>query len=174
MKERGMIINFIVFIIFILSCNDIYKAGNSNPELHIQIETNIDQEIAFKYLDSSKTLIKYNLPERLRADLINGDLKYFPFSNKVIYLKDFPEEAYHLNSNGMLFIQEVFNPSLGGSNWIFQKSLLSSSDFERIEDRIKKILNEVIVLERRDKIPDSIIFLKKPFDRLVCKLIKQN
>ena len=79
MKESGMIINFILFIIFILSCNDIYKAGNSNPELHIQIETNIDQEIAFKYLDSSKTLIKYNLPERLRADLINGDLKYFPF-----------------------------------------------------------------------------------------------
>jgi hypothetical protein len=154
-----------------ISCNDTYKAGNSSPLLGIQIESNINQDIAFKYFDTSKEFESFQLPEKFKSELKKGgDLEYLPASNKIFYFKDFPEEAYHLSSSGIFYLEQVYNPSIGGSNWIYEKSKLKTSDLIRIQDRIKAVLNKIIISEKTSKMPDSIIFLNKPYDSLTCIL----
>jgi len=161
-----------IIILLNFSCNDIYKAGNSSQLMGIEIESNINQDIAFKYMDTSKSLIEFQLPKRYSENLEKGgDIEYFPLSNKAIYFKNYPEEAYHLNSSGIFFLEEVYNPSIGGSNWIYDTSKLSISDFNRIEKRIDTLLNKILFLERKSKIPDSVIFLRKPYDTVICKLV---
>lgn len=60
MKQQ-IIFCYIGIIIFLnFSCNDIYKAGNSSQLLGIEIETNINQDVAFKYFDISKLLKNFN------------------------------------------------------------------------------------------------------------------
>jgi len=160
-----------VFIFLNFSCNDIYKAGNSRQLLDIQIESNINQDVAFKYFDTSKEFESFKLPEKYNANLKNGgDLEYLPESNKVFYFKDFPEEAYHLSSSGIFFLEEVYNSSIGGNNWISERSKLNATDLNRIESRIKGVLSKIILSEKANKMPDSIIFLNKPYDSVLCKL----
>lgn len=174
MKQQIIFCYIGIIIFFNFSCNDIYKAGNSSKLLGIEIETNINQDIAFKYFDTSKSLKKFQLPKKYNNYLKRGgDLAYFPLSNKVFYFKSYPEEAYHLSSSGIFFLEQVYNSSLGGNDWIYNKSKLSTSDFKRIEKRIDTILKEIIFLEREDKFPDSIIFLRKPYDTVTCKLLRK-
>jgi hypothetical protein len=167
--------NFVFLIIFFsISCNDLYKAGNSNPSLNIEIETNINQDVAFKFLDTSRDLIQYELPSIYNEYLkSNGDLKYLPYSNKVIFFKNYPEEAFHLSSSGILFLQQIYNTSIGGSNWVFDKNNLTDKDFLRFEKRIDTFLNKIVDAERKNNLPDSIIFLKEPYDTIICKLLEK-
>ena len=167
--------NIIFFYIFFnISCNDIYKAGNSNPSLNIEIQTNVNQDVAFKFLDTSRDLIQYELPSNYNENLKSiGDLKNFPSSNKVIFFKKYPEEAFHLSSSGILFLQQIYNPSIGGSNWVFDKNNLSTKDFLRFEKRIDTFLNKIVDAERKNHLPDSIIFLKKPYDTIICRLLEK-
>ena len=167
---------FVIFFlpllfILLLSCDDIYKAGNGVKLLSVEIITNVNQNQAFLYLDSSKVLLKYQLPKKYDADLKNGgDLEYFPESNKIIYFNDPPEEAYHLSSNGVFNIQQVFNPITNEFNWISNSSQLTKLDYERIEKRIDNFLNEIITVERNLNVPDSLIFWRKPYDTIICNL----
>lgn len=161
------------FILLFISCNDIYKAGNGIKLLSIEIKTNINQDVAFRYLDSSSILTKYQLPKKYDANLKNGgDLEYFPESNKVVYFNTFPEEAYHLNSNGVFNLQQVFNPKIDAANWIYDTNKFQSLDYHRIEKRIDSFLKQIIIIERQFKVPDSLIFWRKPYDSLICKLIR--
>lgn len=167
---------FVIFflpllLMLFISCDDIYKAGNGVKLLSVEINTNVNQNQAFLYLDSSDALLKYQLPKKYDANLKNGgDLEYFPESNKVIYFNDPPEEAYHLSSNGVFNIQQVFNPRTNGVNWISNASQLTVLDYDRIEKRIDNFLNEIIMVERNSNVPDSLIFWRKPYDTIICKL----
>ena len=161
----------LAIIIFLAnSCNDIYKAGNSSPLLGIQIECNLNQDVAFQYFDTSRQMESFKLPAKYNDLLKGGDLEYLAASNKVFYFKDAPEEAYHLGSSGILFLQQVYNPSLGSNNWIYESSKLHDTDLVRIENRIKIVLNKIMLLEKAGNMQDSMIFLYKPYDSLVCKL----
>lgn len=160
----------IMFVTLTISCNDLYKAGNSIPLLGIQIESNINENVAFKYIDTAN-FEYFQLPEIYNDNLKKGgDLEYFPASNKIFYFKDSPEEAYHLSSNSLFFLEQVFNPAIGGSNWIYQKSKFNVEDIQRIEKRIRIIITKIVSLERKSGIPDSMIFFQKPYDSILCRI----
>lgn len=172
MKYRNIFFSILISNSYI-ACNDIYKAGSGIQLLSVEIKTNINQDVAFKYLDSSDILSKYQLPTKFYSNLKNGgDLEYFPESNKVVYFKSYPEEAYHLNSNGVFNLQQVFNPKIDYTNWINNTSKFKDIDYDRFEKRIDTFLKDIIKVERKFKISDSVIFWRKPYDSIICKLIR--
>lgn len=81
---KSSIVSKILFCIIIFvnfCCNEVYKAGNGIELLNIEIVSNINQNEAFKYLDSNANLEKYKLPEKYNSLLRNGgDIEYFPKS----------------------------------------------------------------------------------------------
>jgi hypothetical protein len=75
-----------------------------------------------------------------------------------------------LSSSGIFFLEQVYNSSIGGDNWMYERNKLNKSDLIRIESRIKGVLSKIILSEKADKVPDSIIFLNNRYDSLICKL----
>jgi len=141
--------------------------------LDLTIETNANHDLITNYLDSlqSKASGRFAMPARYDFLRNGGDFEYFPEKNKVAYFANNPKEVYHICSNGGLFLAEVHNPLLA-PDWIMEKQQLTADEYARIERRLDTLLQAVVTDARLEGPPDSLIFSKKPFDKVVCTLNK--
>lgn len=155
-------------------CNDTYKAGNRGVLIDLQIKSNVDQDIVINYIDSfyNEKDNPFILPKTFDFLRNGGDLGYFPENNKVVYFNTHPIEAYHLTSNGVFEIAEVFNPSINSRQWITDKTQLNEIDYYRIERRLDTLLNEIVKKAKVNNVPDSVIFWRRPYNKVTCKLAR--
>lgn len=155
-------LNFIIWmtatVVFLLSCNQLYKAGNL-IDLRYPVETSLRSEIIERYLDSLIQKGGYKVPQKwIHYDkLIDLD----SINNKRIYFETNPEEMYLLSLGGMLVLSDVYNPQIKQGDWVSERSLLSKEQEQRIKERLKKeILDVIEAMAKRDGLPDSVVYKK--------------
>jgi len=161
---------FLLALYLFSSCDRIYKAGNSVPLLDLKIETNVNDLIVYRFLDSINSEI--DIDDKYKIEETGGGLKFLPGTNGIAYFVDSPYEAYHLSSNGLFKLAEVYNPIIKRGGWITDGQLLRTEDYQRFEKRINDVLIKVVLEARKAYISDSIIFYKRPFDKVLVKLKK--
>jgi hypothetical protein len=165
---KSIVALLILFLAIFASCDRIYKAGNSVPLLDLKIETNVNDLIVYRFLDSVNS--RMNMDEKYMTKKFGGGLAYFPGTNGVAYFVDSPYEVYHLSSNGLFKLAEVYNPAIKRSDWLTDGQLIGTGDYDRFERRIYDILNKIVLEAKKAHVPDSVIFYKKPYDTVLFKL----
>ncbi|WPV63959.1 hypothetical protein [Chitinophaga sp. LS1] len=163
----GTGIPIVILVIFFFACNNLYKAGSRVPLMDLKITTNVNDRLIYSYLDSINS--KIDTSKGYPFVVNGGDLQYFPDINKIAYFVDSPFEAYHLSSNGLFKLAEVYNPNKS-MNWITKGENLTKEDYNRIERRINSLLKGVVKNAKDKNVPDTVVFWEKPYDTVICKL----
>ncbi len=158
--NRTIKLSFILFGVIIIdsliSCNQLYKAGNL-IDLGFPIETSLRSEVIERYLDTLIQKRGYSVPKKwLHYDkLVDLD----SINNKRIYFRSNPEEMYLLSFGGMLVLSDVYNPLINQKDWVSERSLMPKEQELRVKERLKKeILDTIEAMAIRDGLPDSVIF----------------
>lgn len=142
-----------LLIINIQFCN--YKAGNL-ISLSYPVKTELRAQVISDYIDTLILKYGYNVPEKWNHFNKLTDLD--SINNKRVYFKSKPEEMYLISLNGMVILQDVFNPSLNPYDWVAIRDSMPKFEEIRVKRRFDQMLSDIESLAKKDKLPDSVIY----------------
>ncbi len=153
MINKSSIKNIFLILLSISLCecnwNGFYKKGRL-ADLNYPIETNLKTKIIRRYIDTLINKKGYKVPEKWQylRKLVDVD----SINNVRIYFKDKPEEMYLISYSGMLTLSDVYNPSIVKYDWVANRELLPKREYDRIQLRIKILIQKINSLAYRDSL----------------------
>lgn len=155
MQTVKMFFLSVLFSFAIVSCREMYKAGNL-VILSIPVETNLRTPIVKQYMDTLILRMGYNVPDKWSH--LNKLVDLDSTNNKRLYFMNKPEEMYLISLQGQIVLSDVYNTSIVSNDWISSRDSLSRSEETRIIQRFNQILDVIESMAKRDGIADSLIY----------------
>jgi len=148
---------FIIGLCFCLSACGI-RAGN-RISLDYPIETKLSHQIIKRYLDTLIYNYGFNPPKQLLQ--FDKLVDITPENTRRIYFRNFPNEMYLIQFNGVLLIADVYNRDIVKDDYVSLREKMPEKDEVRIKKRFKEeVLDRIESMAKNDGIPDSILYLK--------------
>lgn len=154
--------SLLIFIIFSSFFSCIYKAGNRQPDINYNWETNVSLYFVKKYM---KTIDPFYANRMLiTSEIVNYSENFIPVTDSLLgykYVIEFQNlDSINYIENNNFGLASIYD--FKKRHWVTDRDSLKNNELQKFKIFFRDSVLTKVVQRYKNEIPDSLLFVDKP------------